>query len=89
MATSVLTNLGRPFANSLLPRQDGKIVAGDIVLEAVEGVVPLRPHTCAGFALTTYADQLNIVLHYDLRVLTQNQAEDLLNTYVGFVRNAI
>ena len=38
---------------------------------------------------TTYADQLNIVLHYDIRVLAPNQAEDLLNTYVGFVRNSI
>ena len=89
MATSVLTNLGRPFANSQLPRKDGKIVAGDVVLETVEALAPLRPYTCAAFSLTTYADQLNIVLHYDIRVLAPNLAEDLLNTYVGFVRNSI
>lgn len=89
MATSVLTNLGRPFANSHLPRQDGKIVVGGVVLEAVEVLAPLRPYTCASFSLTTYADQLSIVLHYDIRVLSQNQAEDLLNTYVGFVLNSI
>jgi len=85
--STVLTNLGKVFVHSPLPRKAGRLVAGNVTLEGCDSVAPIRPHTCATFAATTYANRLTITLHYDPRPLAQDQAADLLETFLGRLRN--
>lgn len=84
--STVLTNLGKCFARSPLPRRGGRLVVGDATLEGFDSAAPIRPYTCASFAATTYANRLTITLHYDPRPLTGPQAADLLTTFLTRLR---
>lgn len=86
MASCVLSNVGRLFVQSPLPRSDGRVVAGNVILESVDIVAPIRPYTCASFVAITYAGRLAITLHYDPRPLTGPQAADLLDTFLTRLR---
>lgn len=78
----VLTNLGKALVRSPLPRRNGRLVAGNVTLDGIDGVAPNRPHTCASFTAAAYAGRLSITLHYDPRPLTGPQAADLLETFL-------
>ncbi len=89
-ATAVLTNLGKVFSDSRLARNDqGRLVVGDLVLNDVDVLPPIRPLTSAGFSLLCYAGRLSIGLHYDPRSLNKDMADDILKTYVSFVRKSM
>ncbi len=88
-ATSVITNLGSPLQEIPLNRDEGRIVVGNTVLEGMELLAPLRPYTIAAFAAFTYAKKLCVTLHYDPRYLDNRQAADLLETYMGCLRESI
>ena len=77
-ATAVLTNLGHSFAGSRLRGADGKVWVGNITLEALELLAPVRPKTAAAFAINYYAGQLSISVHYDTTRLTREQAQRLI-----------
>ena len=64
-ATSVLTNLGNPFDRLKLQRIDGKLQSGNLILDDVKLVVPLRRNTPVGFATLRYAGEQKICLHFD------------------------
>jgi hypothetical protein len=85
-ATCVVTNLGRVLNRHRLPRREGRIVLGEGVLENIEILAPLRPFTSVAFAIHYYARRLAITLHYDSRVLSKGQAEDLLALHKHFLR---
>ncbi len=85
----VFTNLGRVLARSPLPKRSGRIVSGNVTLERVEGAAPIRPHLCASFAVVLYARELTVNLHYDPRVILQDQATSLLDTFVQRIRTSI
>jgi len=87
--TCWMSNLGRVLARTPLPRRDGRIVAGDVELESVDYVIPLRPHVNAAFCAYTYAGRLRILMQFDTRSITDEQAEDLLATYVGQIQETI
>ncbi|NOY42968.1 MAG: hypothetical protein GXP26_14175 [Planctomycetes bacterium] len=80
--TAVLSNLQRPLIDCPLPRRDGKIIAGDLQLDGLDCLPPVRPKTNAAFGVLTYADRLNITQHYDQRVISADEAERLLDLYV-------
>jgi len=84
-ATAILTNVGKPLADCPLPRDAGRIVAGDVRLETVDFIAPIRPYTCATLAVCTYADRLAVNLHYDPAALSATQAGQLLETFVHHV----
>jgi hypothetical protein len=88
-ATCSMSNLGRIFNLLRVPRVDGRIVLGDAVLESIEPIALTRQSIAGVFAIIDYAHRLSITLHYDPRVLTKNQADDLLSTYGRFVRRSI
>ena len=85
-ATCVLSNMGAPFAHAQTAKRDGRILLGEAVLEDVEMIAPLRPYTCANLCVFEYAGRLWFTLHYDPRPLTEAQAEDLLQTFLRYVR---
>ncbi len=84
-ATTVLTNIGeftRRFT-ARLPRRNGRIVAGDLILERLVGMPPLRPKTYAGFGAGTYAGELTVTARGDFDRVRADRLERLLRLYVA------
>ncbi len=87
-ATTVLTNIGdvaRRFS-SRLPRQDGRVVAGNLVLESLVGMPPLRPGTRAGFGTDIYGGELTVTVCGDFHALGPSDLRQLLELYVDRIR---
>jgi hypothetical protein len=83
ITTTVVSNVGRLFTSTPLPRSDGKLVCGDMVLDEVECAPPVRSSMNATFALVTYAGKCTLMMNYDRRNLTRQAAESLKNTIVS------
>ena len=81
-ATLVLSNLGRVFPRTPLPRQAGRLVCGGATLERVTGAPPVRPLTRAAIAVTEYAERLSFCLRRDAQHLTAMDAATLLSQYI-------
>ena len=66
-STIVFSNAGDPtkrfYVN--LPREKGKVRAGNLLLEDINGVPPLRQHTRATISIFTYCRQLKICMRCD------------------------
>lgn len=88
LATTFLSNLGVIFEHSPLKSSSGLLVAGEMTLEGLELLPPLRPYLTAGFAVGTYAHRLWIALPYDPRFSTQAQAQDLMAIFRRCVRTS-
>ena len=82
-ATAVLTNLGTPLRQSSLPLRDGLAAVGDMVLDAVDILTPLRPHTHAAVGVLTYAGRLHIALRDDPGAIQPAQADDLVEAFMA------
>jgi NRPS condensation-like uncharacterized protein len=78
ISSCVFSNIGVVFKHSSLPQRDGKLLIGDMTLDKIDFVAPLRPLTAAAFCVSTYARRLSINLHFDPRVISRQQAEELL-----------
>jgi hypothetical protein len=89
LSTSCLSNLGPVLNRTPLPRNEKRIVAGNVVLEAVDFVIPLRPHLNAAFCVYTYAGRLRVLMHCDPRVAGERHFRDLLDTYAQQIRRTI
>lgn len=77
----IFTNVGKLFVRSPLPRHEGKLIAGDVIFEGMQALVPLRPYNCAAFCAHQYAGRLAMDLHYDSGVLTSDQARRILELF--------
>jgi hypothetical protein len=86
--TAVLSNLMRPLNDVALPRREGKIVVGDCMLDEIEFLPPVRQGTQASFGVATYADRLNVAMHYDSRCISGDEAQELLNRFNEYLRNS-
>jgi hypothetical protein len=84
LATVVLSNAGDPSRRftGKFTRHAGRIVAGNLVLEAITGVPPLRPKTRATFSISQYGRKLTVSVRCDPACFSMAQSENLLNTYV-------
>jgi hypothetical protein len=82
-ATIVLSNLGRVLNVKQLPRRQRRIVCGDVLLEQVAGVPPIRPFTHASIAVVTYAEEVTVNLLCDSDYFERAQASELLEIYVA------
>jgi len=87
--TTWMSNLGSVLTKTPLPRREGRIASGNVVLESVDYVIPLRPHVNADFCVYTYAGRLRVLMHFDPRAITDEQSKDLLETYIGQIRQTI
>jgi hypothetical protein len=77
VSSCVFTNLGIILSRTPLPRRDGKIAIGEIVLDKVDFIAPVRPLTAAAFCIYTYAGGLAVNLHFDPRSISRRQADEL------------
>ena len=85
-ATCVLTNVGEPLADVPLPRSGGKIMAGNVMLDEVDMLAPVRPYTSVAIGVVRYAGRLRFAMHYDPRPLSEADASGLMKTYLDQVR---
>ncbi len=82
-ATMVFSNIGRPFAQSGLPRSDGRLVCGDLVLDRITGVPPIRPLTRGAIAAFEYADKMTFCLRCDPKLFRGEETRELLDAYLA------
>jgi hypothetical protein len=66
-----------------LPRRQRRIVCGDVLLEQVSGVPPIRPLTRASIAVITYAEEVTLCLQCDSNYFERAQASELLQIYIA------
>jgi len=80
--SAVMSNMGRPLTEAPLPRCEGKLHCGEMILDAIESAPPVRPDTAAGLTAVTYADRLTVVMNYDRFHFTPQAAADFLDTLI-------
>ncbi len=84
LATAVFSNLGdrsRRFA-AKLRRREGRVIAGNVVVDKILGAPPLRPGTCAGMTVGIYARQLTICFRTDPLHFDSSDTRRMLEEYV-------
>ena len=84
-ATVALTNIGPALANCQFPRREGRLQVGNIEVDNVELLPPLRPFQCLNFGICTYGQRLTVAMQYNARVLTGDAARGVLNTYIQHI----
>lgn len=90
LATAVLSNAADPSRRftAKFRRDAGRIVAGNLTLESITGVPPLRPKTRATFSISQYQRRLTVSLRCDPSCFTLEDTAALLNLYMERVRNS-
>ena len=63
------------------PRQGGKLVAGNLVLDHMVGVSPLRPQTRAAVSIVSLYRELHINVRCDPHVMSTGDARAFLDLY--------
>ncbi len=81
LVSSMLSNLGRLFEYSPLQDGGGRLVVGDVTLQSVDALSPLRPHMQAAFVAGSYAGRLWITYHFDSRAMSRIQAQELMSAF--------
>ena len=91
LATLILSNVGDPTRRFLsrFPRQRGKILCGNLRLERVAGVPPLRHQSRATVSIVTYGRELAIHMRCDSRTMSRADARAFLRMYVARLQSHI
>jgi putative ABC transport system ATP-binding protein len=84
-ATAVLTNLSDPTRRFVtrFPRTAQGLVVGDLVLEGIAAVPPVRPGTRAVFGIINTAGTFSVSLKWDPLIYSPQEAQHLLSAYVA------
>jgi hypothetical protein len=87
--TAVLTNLGDPTRRFVarLPRSGTGLAVGNLVLEQITGVPPVRPLTKAAFSIFNSARNISISLKCDPHCYSSLDTQRLLGQYVAQLRS--
>lgn len=83
--TIVLANVGdvRRLFSGRFPRRAGKWIAGNVVIERIGGVAPIRPQTRAAMSIGIYAGELIVNLRTDATVLSQSDSQEFLARFLS------
>lgn len=86
--TVILANVGdiRRIFPARFPTRGGKCVAGNVVLERLDGAAPVRPGTRAAVSLGTYAGEVIVNLHCDPRLFSQATALRFLKQFTSRIQ---
>jgi hypothetical protein len=84
LATATLSNAGDPSRRftAHLPRKSGRVLCGDLVLEEITGVPPLRAKTRATVSISQYDRRLTVSLRCDPHLFRLEDTAALLGLYV-------
>ncbi len=91
IATTILSNVGDPSKRftASFPRNKGRIVAGNLTLEDVSGVPPMRIRSHATLAIFSYLRKLTISVRCDPYRFHRHDAEQFLHMYADGLRGHI
>ena len=91
LATAVLSNAGDPSKRFIakLPRDKGRIVAGNLILEDITGVPPLRINTHVTISIITYMRKLAICMRCCPRKFSAADAQRLSDMYTRSIRDLL
>jgi hypothetical protein len=82
-STAVLSNLGVPFKDTLLPQdKENCIYNGKIRINSIGFVPPLKPGTYIAIGVLTYANRLSLTLQYDAKHLEREDSEEILAYFI-------
>ncbi len=89
LATVILSNVGDPTRRFLarFPREGGKIRCGNLRLEQISGVPPLRPMSRATLSIVTYGRQLAINVRCDRHTMSRSEAQEFLRLFAARLSN--
>ena len=79
--TVVFTNLGEPFRKRVKSRSR-RADARTLEIDQFDLVGPVREGTPMNFAVARHGNRLRVSLHYDARLFSVDEAQDLLGTYI-------
>ncbi|MEM7312870.1 MAG: hypothetical protein AAF497_06935 [Planctomycetota bacterium] len=84
LSTITMSHMGDPTKRFLatFPREKGKLVCGDVVLDKMIGVSPLRPQTRAAVSVVTMYRQLMINVRLDPHTMSLQDSRQFLDYYV-------
>ncbi len=84
LSTAVIANIGdvRRRFSGRFPLDDGKWIAGNVLVERITGVAPVRPNTRAAVSIGEYAGELSISLRTDATVINFADTHRFLNEFV-------
>lgn len=87
-ATAILSNIGDPTRRftATLARDGGRIVSGNLILEEITGVPPLRNQTHATVAVFSYLRKLTLCLRCDPYRFSTADTKQFLELYAGFLQ---
>jgi NRPS condensation-like uncharacterized protein len=88
MCTTITSNVGRAFESCPLPRNQGQLVVGDMLLTSLSFLSPLRPGTEVTFGCVTYGNTLSLSMHYKPQRVGKDQARKLMDHVVGNLRKS-
>lgn len=83
--TAILANIGdmRKHLGGEFQHVKGRCIAGNIIIEQIDGVAPVRPGTRVSVSLGVYGRQLVINMNCDQKFLSLEQSEQLLEAFVS------
>ena len=88
--TAVFSNLGELYSRSKLAKTNaGKLICGNLIVDAIELLGPLRPNTHVNICLHRYAGKLCFTVNYDPRVLDRKEVQSLANIFVRQIERTI
>jgi NRPS condensation-like uncharacterized protein len=84
LSTAVLANIGdiRRRFGGRFPLKSGKWVAGNVLVEHMSGVAPVRPNTRAAVSIGEYAGELSISLRTDAAAINLADSQRFLREFV-------
>ena len=80
-ATAVLSFGGRLLAHSPLPRSGRRLVAGNIVIEHLSGVPPIRPLTRAAIGIGIYDERMIVNVRCDPQHFSRDDTRAFAHMY--------
>lgn len=89
MSTIVVANVGdvRRRFSGRFPLQDGRWMAGNVLVRCIYGVAPVRPNTLAAVSIGDYAGELSISLRTDGTVLSEDDSREFFRRYLERLQN--
>ena len=84
LATVIHSNVGDPSRRftATFPRKAGRTVCGNLTLDEITGVPPIRPKTRATLSTFTYNRMLTISLRCDPHLFSLDDTQELLSIYI-------
>ena len=84
LSTAVLANIGdiRRRFTGRFPLSNGKWIAGNVLVERLTGVAPVRPNTRAAVSIGEYAGELSISLRTDAAMINVADSQRFLQEFV-------